>query len=111
MQKRVTGIFRKQTAWRLTLSLLAILLLVLHEPALANKFETISGGISGSSQTKTAWLKDFLLVAGGISLFSALLAVVVPHDNALFLNSRNWKQSAAILLFIAMLLFGAALLV
>lgn len=107
----MSGLFQRQSSWRLTLSLLALLLFVAHEPALANKFETISGGISGSSRMKAAWLKDFLFIAGGISLFSALLAVVIPHNNPLFLNFRNWKQSAVVLLVISLLLFGAALLI
>lgn len=92
---------------RLYLAVLAALLLALFEPALANKFETISGGVSGSMRIKRDWLIGFLYVAGGISLFGSLLAVVVPHRNALFLNHANWKTSAAIMLLIASGCFAA----
>jgi hypothetical protein len=93
------------------LSTVGLLLLMVFEPALANKFETIGGGVSGSSSAKLDWLRGFLYVAGGISLLSAIMAVLVPHNNPLFLNFSNWKQSAAVLLGIAVLCFGAALLI
>lgn len=92
-------------------SAVGLLLLMVFEPALANKFETIGGGVSGSSRAKLDWLRGFFYVTGGISLLSAIMAVLVPHNNPLFLNFRNWKQSAAVLLTIAVLCFGAALLV
>jgi hypothetical protein len=85
--------------------------LMLLEPALANKFETIGGGLSGSTRVKTEWLQGFFWVAGGISLLSALLAMFVPHRNAAFLNFANWKQSAAVLSVIAIICFATALLI
>ncbi|WP_164513278.1 hypothetical protein [Thiosocius teredinicola] len=87
-----------------------LLLMLLIEPALANKFETIGGGVAGSSGIKREWLQKFFLVAGGISLFGAFLAVVVPRNNALFLNFRNWKASAAVLTVLSIIFFGAAFL-
>ncbi len=87
-----------------------LLLLLITEPALANKFETIGGGVAGSSGIKREWLQKFFLVAGGISLFGAFLAVVVPRKNALFLNFRNWKASAAVLTVLSIIFFGAAFL-
>jgi hypothetical protein len=75
----------------------ALLMLFAAEPALANKFETIGGGFSGSSGFKRSWLTRFFVVSGGISLFLAVLAVVTPHTNASFLNYGNWKQSAIVL--------------
>jgi hypothetical protein len=92
-------------------SAVGLLLLMSFEPVLANKFETIGGGVSGSSSAKLDWLRGFLYVAGGISLLSSIMAVLVPHNNPLFLNFNNWKQSAAVLLAIAVLCFGAALLI
>ncbi|MDJ0741262.1 MAG: hypothetical protein QNJ91_16215 [Gammaproteobacteria bacterium] len=90
---------------------LCVALLLAAEPALANKFETISGGVSGSASFKRDWLVKFLLTAGGVSLGSAVLAVLVPHNNALFLNFSNWKQSALVMFVIACALFAAAALV
>lgn len=91
--------------------ILCILALLCLEPAFANKFETIGGGISGSSGIKREWLQKFFLVVGGLSLLSAVLAVVVPHDNALFLNYGNWKRSAIILFILAAVFFGVAALI
>ncbi len=88
--------------------LLAVALVLLVEPALANKFETIGGGLSGSSGIKREWLQKFFLVVGGASLLGALLAVLVPHRNALFLNYNNWKQSAVMFAVLAAVMFAAA---
>ena len=89
----------------------AIVLLWFCEPALANKFETIGGGVSGSSQLKLEWLQGFLYIVGGISLASSLLAVVVPHDNPLYLNYGNWKKSAVVFAIVGLLFIGAGLLI
>lgn len=88
--------------------ILCLLAAVFIEPALANKFETIGGGVSGSSGIKREWLQKFFLVIGGMSLLSAILALVVPHDNALYLNFSNWKRSFVILLILAAVFFGIA---
>jgi hypothetical protein len=88
--------------------LLVVFLALLIEPALANKFETIGGGVSGSSGIKREWLQKFFLVIGGASLLGAVLAVVVPHRNALYLNYNNWKQSAIMLSVLAVVMFTAA---
>lgn len=97
---------------RLQIAILALTAMVACgiEPALANKFETIGGGISGSYGIKQQWLQKFFLVAGGISLLSAVLAVVVPHNNALFLNYGNWKKSAIILSILTVAFFSIAAL-
>lgn len=89
-------------------TLFGILALLCFEPALANKFETIGGGVSGSSGIKREWLQKFFLVVGGLSLLSALLALVVPHNNALYLNFGNWKRSAIILFILSAVFFGIA---
>lgn len=72
-------------------------LLVLADPALANKFETISSGMTGSIKVKREFVQTALLVGGGIFWLSAVLAIVVPHSNPSFLNYANWKASAAVL--------------
>jgi hypothetical protein len=91
--------------------LCAVSLLVLLEPALANKFETIGGGVSGSVAIKREWLQGFFLVAGGLSLLGMVLAIAVPHRNALLLNYNNWKQSAVVLGLLALAFFGVAFVV
>ena len=76
---------------------LALLCLCAVEPALANKFETIGSGLSGSSSFKRSWLTRFLVISGSLSLFMGLLAMVFPHKNAAYLNYDNWKLSALVL--------------
>ena len=85
---------------------LALLVLLFIEPALANKFETIGGGVAGSSGIKREWLQNFFLVLGGLSLLSAVLALLVPHNNALYLNFSNWKRSFVILLIMSAIFFS-----
>lgn len=92
------------------LLLLSVILAALIDPALANKFETISGGVSGSFRFKQEWLQVFFLVAGGLSVLGAVLAVVVPHRNALYMNFSTWKQSAVVLVLLAVVFFGVAAL-
>jgi hypothetical protein len=90
---------------------LAMLLLILVETALANKFETIGGGFSGSSGSKREWLHKFFLVGGSISLIAAVLSMIVPHSNPLLLNFNTWKQSAIVLFILAAAFFLGAVLV
>jgi hypothetical protein len=92
----------------LLFSLLPLLLLWL-EPSMANRFETIGGGLSGSDTLKLEWLRSFSLIAGSLCLLGALLAVVVPRRNALLLNYSNWKSSAAVLAVFGGLFFLAYL--
>lgn len=80
--------------------------LILAEPALANKFETIGSGVAGSWRFKSEFVRTALLVGGSIFAFAAVLAVVVPHTNAAFLNYANWKASAVVLAILSALLFG-----
>ncbi|MGB5569143.1 MAG: hypothetical protein WBM81_07545 [Sedimenticolaceae bacterium] len=97
------------TAMRFGMALCVLLLLYL-EPALANKFETNGGAVSGSSGIKREWLQKFLFVGGGLSLLGSILAAVLPHRNAAYLNYGNWKQSAIVLLVFAVVFFLAAVM-
>lgn len=98
---------RDFTVWAITIAL-AVGLLLLVDPAYANKFEKISGGVSGSMSIKRDWLMYSLIGAGSVSLACSILAVVVPHDNALYLNFSNWKLSALMFSLVAGLFFVAA---
>ena len=108
MQHRWTSTRVTAGALHYAAGLLLAWLALYLEPALANKFETIGGGFSGSSGFKREWLQMFFIVIGGLSLLGAVLAVVVPHKNALYLNFNNWKQSAIIMLVIATVFFVIA---
>ena len=86
------------------------LILLWVEPCVANRFETIGGGLSGSDALKLEWLRNFSLIAGSLCLLGALLAVVVPRRNPLLLNYSNWKSSAAVLGVFGALFFLAYIL-
>jgi hypothetical protein len=63
-----------------TISLLSLVVLaVASEPALANKFTTISGGVNGMSQEKVLFLKKISLYAGAFFLFLAGLALLTRN--------------------------------
>lgn len=98
---------RDRTTW-VVFAIVAVGLLLFVDPAYANKFEKISGGVSGSMHIKRDWLMYSLIGAGGVSLLCAVLAIVVPHDNALYLNFSNWKLSALMFALVASLFFTAA---
>ena len=100
--------------WQLILIVLGLTsaLLCLVEPAFAgNKFETIGGGVSGSNRLKSEHVRLILYVVSGIFLFGSILTVVLPHNNPLFLNYSQWKQSAAIMFIISVAALVTALLV
>lgn len=86
-------------------------LLLLAEPALANKFETISGGVNGSFRAKTDFIQTLLLTLGSGFMIGAVLAVVVPRTNAAFLNYANWKVSAAVMATLGMVMLVSYFLV
>ncbi|MES9992170.1 MAG: hypothetical protein ABW098_09465 [Candidatus Thiodiazotropha sp.] len=65
-------------------------------PLLANKFETIGGGVQGSTRVKIEYLQVIAFVAGGIFLISGILAIALHDKNAQTLNYTMWKPSAAI---------------
>lgn len=90
-------------------SLLALLLVA--EPALANKFETIGSGVAGSFHIKRASLQTGLLITGIAFLVFALLAIVVPRTNSAFLNYLNWKASALVMAAIGSILLVSYFLV
>ncbi len=104
MQSDLTQLTRT-TAW-----LPLVVLMAWLEPALANKFETIGGGVAGSSGLKREWLQYFLYFVAGLGALGALLAVIYPRKNALYLNYNNWKKSAIVMGVIAAVALIMALL-
>ena len=94
-----------------TQALLALAMLALFaDPALANKFETISGGVSGSFRLKRAFVEQMLLWGGVGFMVTSVLAIVVPHTNPAFLNYANWRLSAIVLAVIGCILLVSYLL-
>ncbi|MES9971257.1 MAG: hypothetical protein ABW092_14590 [Candidatus Thiodiazotropha sp.] len=83
-------------------------LLLLSEPLLANKFETIGGGVAGSTRVKVEYLQVIAYVAGGIFLLAGILAIVLHDKNAQTLNYTMWKPSAAIFFLLGIAAIAAA---
>lgn len=92
-----SSLFCSTAASRIGIGITLMLMCLAVEPALANKFETIGSGVSGSVTIKREWLKLFFYIAAGVCALGAILAIVVPHRNALYLNHRNWKTSSALM--------------
>jgi hypothetical protein len=68
--------------------------LLLCEPLLAGKFETIGGGVQGSAKLKIEFLKGIAYVAGGIFFISGVLSILLRNKNAQTLSYTMWKPSA-----------------
>ena len=89
MKRNITGVL----SW---LAWLLFILLLFTEPLLANKFETIGGGVQGSKQVKIEYLQVIAYVAGGIFLVAGVLAIALHNHNAQTLNYTMWKSSSAL---------------
>lgn len=88
--------------------LLLLVGLLSCEPLLANKFETIGGGVQGSSQAKIEYLQVVAYVAGGIFLAAGVLAITLHDKNAQTLNYTMWKSSSAMFFLLSIGCFAAA---
>ena len=58
------------------LGLIALLFCCCLEPALANKFVTIGGGVAGNRSEKVMLLKDLVPFAGGFLILIGILALI-----------------------------------
>jgi hypothetical protein len=85
--------------------------LLFCEPLMANKFETIGGGVQGSTQVKAEYLQVVAYVAGGIFLISGILSIVLHDKNAHALNYTMWKSSAALFFLLSIGAFAAAVFI
>lgn len=82
---------------RAILLILSVILIGLSiDPALANRFETIGSGVSGSMEIKIEYLKLSAFVISGLLFFSGLLAMTTNKKNAHELNYTAWKPSSII---------------
>lgn len=79
-------------------------------PLLANKFETIGGGVQGSTQVKIEYLQLVAYVAGGLFLLLGILAIALHNKNAHSLNFTMWKSSSAVFFLLSVGAFVAAIL-
>jgi hypothetical protein len=86
--------------------LLASILLLLTDPALANKFETIGNGVQGSTQLKVAYLQVIAYVAGAIFLAAGVLSILLQNKNALTLNYTMWRSSSILFFLLSITAFA-----
>ena len=84
----------------LLLALALILIGLSVDPAVANRFETIGGGVSGSHALKLEYLKIIAYVVGGIFILAAALTVITHKHNAQMLSYTTWKSSAIMFLLL-----------
>lgn len=92
------------------LAWLLFILALFTEPLLANKFETIGGGVSGSTKVKIEYLQIIAYVAGGIFVIAGILSIVLHNNNAQTLNYTMWKTSSALFFLLGIGSFAAAVL-
>jgi len=99
---------------RLSLYLVLILLLwgMGADPVLANKFETISGGVNGMNQEKIELLKTISLYAGGFLLFLSMIALLTRKRFEGFVgySSRSGGTSTT-LIGVAVLTFAGTVFI
>jgi hypothetical protein len=86
----------KLAATFLPIILIVLIMLLSSDPLLANKFETIGGGVQGSDKLKIEFLEIIAYVIGGIFLIAGILAIALHNNNAQTLNYTMWKSSAAL---------------
>lgn len=84
--------------------------LLICEPALANKFETIGSGVQGSTRVKIEYLRVIAYLAGGILIIAGILSIVLHDKNAQTLNYTMWKASSALFFLLAIGAFALAVL-
>ncbi len=82
------------------------LALIYIEPAVANKFETIGSGVSGSASIKIEYLKIIAFITGIIMFIAGVLTVTTRNKNSLALNHTMWKSSSIIFFILSFVTIG-----
>lgn len=78
------------------------------EPALANKFETIGSGVSGSPEIKLEYLRIFMYSVSLIMLAAGALSIMTRDKNTQSLNYTMWRSSSLMFFLLALGSFGIA---
>ena len=97
--------------WMGTGLVFAICLLgLVPELALAgNKFETIGGGVTGSSRDKLQYVRWFGFGFGSFFLLAGILSLTGSNRNPLMMNYAVWKRAGIVWLVLSALAFGLAI--
>jgi uncharacterized membrane protein YidH (DUF202 family) len=102
---------KSKTAQQFTfLAWLLFILALFSEPLLANKFETIGGGVSGSTKVKIEYLQIMAYVVGGVFMIAGVLSIVLHNQNAQTLNYTMWKTSSTLFFILSVCSFAAAVI-
>jgi hypothetical protein len=88
--------------YRFLISFVTVVILIFCEPALANKFETIGGGVQGSTRAKVEILQIIAFVASAIFLIAGILAIALHNKNAQSLNYTMWKSSSILFFLLSL---------
>ena len=97
--------------YRAIILILSVILVGLYcDPVLANKFQTIGSGVSGSVKVKTEYLRISSYVVGGLFFVSGLLAMTTKKKNALELNYTVWKPSSISFMLLGLIALVIALI-
>jgi len=96
----------------LRFSLFLLLISMAIDPVLANKFETIGGGVSGLDREKVELIKQISFYAGCFSLLLGVITLLVRNRFEGFIGYASKKRSgvAAIKGSIGLGLFGLLLI-
>ncbi|MCP3665100.1 MAG: hypothetical protein GY696_21815 [Gammaproteobacteria bacterium] len=95
---------------RLSFSVFAVIVLVFllgMEPALANKFETIGGGVGGIDREKLVLLKQISLILGGFLALLGILALLTKgrFEGVIGMSSGK-KNEAAMMVPVVLIVLG-----
>lgn len=95
---------------RLSPALLSILVLatILFAPELlANKFETMGGGVSGMSWEKVRLLKMIGLGFGGFVFLSGLMILIFRHSVTKGIHVNYWREGVPYHIPVIIMVLGA----
>lgn len=89
---------------------LVLLGILLPELLLANKFETIGGGVSGLSREKIQLLKQVVYYSGGFLVFLGAMALITRNRFEGFVGMAGKGTNAATQGGITLLVIGSVLI-
>jgi len=96
----------------ITLLFAGLVGLLFIEPAIANKFQTIGGGVSGGSEKKLAVLKEIALYAGSFLIFLGAMALLTRNrfEGTIGMRSKGDNLGPVIIVPIILMIFGSTLI-
>ncbi len=87
-----------------TITTMLLFALIAADPALANKFETIGGGVGGISREKLMLLKEISVYAGAFFLFLGIAALLTRGRFEGFIGLKSGVAGPIFLLVLGALM-------